>query len=736
MGALVGTLGPAASAQVDAVQLSRAVTGAPPAAVRAVAIPEKLVSAAPRLPVLVEATSAAARAELGKLTGGIVFPGGFGALEVEPARLIELQAKYPNLRFTWAPPRRLMLDNADKFTFATDYHEQTGQSGEGAAVAVLDTGIDVSHPNFLTETGATRIAWMIDFSRPPTGQHPELEARFGCDKRSGYQCAIYDSADIEAMRAKGTAPKDPIGHGTHVTSLAAGNGQAPPIGRYVGVAPKSPLIIAKVTRGELNQIFDIDIVVATNFVFDRGDAMGVPVTANLSLGSDFGPHDGTGPLARALAAHVGPEFPGHAIVVASGNNGQLAPYGLPPYPDPLGIHTEVYVPPHSPTRVPIVTIPYSSEAITGTVFLWIAQNTGENLTVGFEFQDGETVDPLSPGESGTFEHDDVTVTIVNGNLEEYEPLETTSPGSVVVVNGTWESRSVFGVKLGGRGSAQMWIDARTEDGQQAAWLSRATKIATVGEPAASPELVAVGATLNRLSWRDYTGALIRVPSFGGVEDPPLQTLAYFSGAGPNAVGAFKPDLVAPGALVIGAMAAAADPRNGAPASIFNGGIPCPDQTYCQVVNDYYAVTLGTSMAAPQVSGAFALMFERDPTLTQAGALALLQAGAEYAPGLVPVQQQMGVGTLDLVGALAAQTGDTKVGPPSSARSWMVLGDTFARANDTWPLQVMLELRDADDALVDGFEPSQLTLDTDVLEVSVPLTTPGSRTLDVFGRCPR
>ncbi len=102
--------------------------------------------------------------------------------------------------------------------------------------------------------------------------------------------------------------------------------------------------------------------------------------------------------------------------------------------------------------------------------------------------------------------------------------------------------------------AQLWIDSITDAGP-VALLPRGSKRSTVGEPATHPELIAVGATLDRLGWTDYQHRHIQFDTFGGVPDPPLETIAYFSGGGPNAVGVFKPDLVAPGALVIGAMAA-------------------------------------------------------------------------------------------------------------------------------------------------------------------------------------
>src|SRR5262249_59374824 len=126
-----------------------------------------------------------------------------------------------------------------------------------------------------------------------------------------------------------TIPADTIGHGTHVASLAAGNGGSEK--RYVGIAPEASLIIARVLDAS-NQINDATVLSAANLVFHLADQLGKPAVVNLSLGSNFGPHDGTSALERGLASLVGDDHPGRAIVVAAGNSaGQVeGNLGYPP----------------------------------------------------------------------------------------------------------------------------------------------------------------------------------------------------------------------------------------------------------------------------------------------------------------------------------------------------------------------------------------------------------------------
>ena len=59
------------------------------------------------------------------------------------------------------------------------------------------------------------------------------------------------------------------------------------------------------------------------------------------------------------------------------------------------------------------------------------------------------------------------------------------------------------------------------------------------------------------------------------------------------------------------------------------------------------------MASPMVAGAIALLFARDPTLTQDKLVGLLQAGAHPMRGYAPFDDQNGPGELDVAGAFDA-----------------------------------------------------------------------------------
>ena len=80
--------------------------------------------------------------------------------------------------------------------------------GSGVAIAVLDSGIYQQHVSFLGTTGTSRIIVNKDF----TGEN---------------------------------RTDDPYGHGTHVASIAAGNGRVSN-GAYTGVAPNAKIVNLRV----------------------------------------------------------------------------------------------------------------------------------------------------------------------------------------------------------------------------------------------------------------------------------------------------------------------------------------------------------------------------------------------------------------------------------------------------------------------------------------------------------
>jgi subtilisin family serine protease len=621
-------------------------------------------------------------------------------------------------------------------------YQQFERKGTHVVVGIVDTGIDLTHPDFQTPDGHTRVAWLLDLSQSkPLGLHQDLEDVYGCTSKNPNgdyvaPCAVFSSDDINlALDSGNTAglPQDAVGHGTHVASLAAGNGSSNVPPQYVGIAPEADLVVVNAARSNQGGLQDPDIILGAKFVFDVATLMNQPAVVNLSLGGDAGAHDGTSILEVELSNLVGSGFPGRAIVVAAGNSAELYSTATQ-YPSPLGIHTSVQVlPDGNKTRVPIVVDASAIPGIDSDFIAWVQSREGDSLSVGVDTDSGECISPIGSGEvvnekdcGGT------TVTLYNGLLggtDSPNGGSSARPAIALIATGKFETPKVFALTITGSGTAFVWVQS---DGglnpslpTMGALVPAATRERTIAIPASATALIAVGATVNRNSWSDITGNIHRKTQIGALSFPLPGDVASFSAGGPNQLDAMKPDILAPGAYVIGAMASTADPRKAMPGGMFDstgdncldsvqGGAPqCPDGTdgcLCYVIDERHGVAIGTSMASPLVAGAVALLLEASPTLTQNDIRHYLQAGAQKPVGQLLALAQEGPGILDVNGALQALSSEPI---PSDAAyaysSWMTVSTKLVHPDDDWPTFGTLHLRDSQNRPV--------TLDTSRINVN-------------------
>ncbi|GAB3447509.1 S8 family serine peptidase [Actinophytocola sediminis] len=149
---------------------------------------------------------------------------------------------------------------------------RAGLDGTGVRVAVLDTGVDLTHPDL-----ADRIAVARSF---------------------------VPGADVQ----------DGDGHGTHVASTVLGSGAAS-AGAYTGVAPGARLVVGKVLD-DTGAGQDSEIIAGMEWAAAQGAKV-----INMSLGG--GLSNGADPMSQAvnrISADTGALF-----VIAAGNNGNWRP---------------------------------------------------------------------------------------------------------------------------------------------------------------------------------------------------------------------------------------------------------------------------------------------------------------------------------------------------------------------------------------------------------------------------
>ena len=198
--------------------------------------------------------------------------------------------------------------------------DKISQTGAGKVVAIIDTGVDMSHPAF---SGALHGTPAIDSSKGAA-----LARQVG---KSGTYVSekfpfAYDYAD-------GDNDASPAGsHGTHVAGITAANGS-----QITGIAPDAQIIVGKVARGR-GGIPDSALLAAL-------DDMAVikPDVVNLSLGRTAGMDSAADTLFAGVYEKL--QNNGTIVDVAAGNeysaaygnkSGKNLPYASDPDSSTLG----------------------------------------------------------------------------------------------------------------------------------------------------------------------------------------------------------------------------------------------------------------------------------------------------------------------------------------------------------------------------------------------------------------
>lgn len=626
---------------------------------------------------------------------------GFARLWGPPERIVAFADAHPGMHVEVAPPLHLLLDSATTFV-ASSVANDSGLDGSGVLVGIADTGLDVTHPDFLDDQGHTRVAWLLDLSAAPVGLHPDLEQQYGSTDSNGNLVAgaVWSAADIDARLntpQASTLPQDEVGHGTLVSACAAGNGLQ---GRspYRGVAPKATILVARITGAGSDSIGNDELIRGAQFLFDRADAMNQPIVVNLSLGTDFGPHDGTMAWEQTLASHVGPAHPGRALVVAAGNSGSIVD---------TPVHQNVHVSPGTTVRVPL-SAPYG--AVDGGVQVWVAMHAGASLKVGLDGPDGTWISPVGANDSAGKNTSGYDAGVYNGATTG-SPVPATSSGAVVIWQGHWPG-GTYAVTLDGSGTVDLYAQGTGDAAAIGAvgWRS-GVREGTINLPATNPSIIGVGCTINKPSWRSIHGVPLglAVPLLDGAGDAPDPSGAtrdplpgepcWFSSAGPTLTGVQKPEIMAPGAAIVGALSQQAVPPTST--SIFTNP-QCPNKNgtgtdpACQQVDAMHGASFGTSFSSPLAAGAIAVLLQHDPTLTQDAIVAALQGGAHPLRGTALFLDQAGAGELDVLGAVAAvdDVRNPQSAIPVRAGSWLTLGADPYLADGSTPMQAIIELRAA------------------------------------------
>lgn len=201
---------------------------------------------------------------------------------------------------------KMLINNKINLIHAGNSPLLQGYDGEDVIVGTIDTGIDFTHPDFLDSTGQSRVLWVWDHLLPVNGNTPQ-------PYNYGQQ---FSKANIDAGTA--SAHVDATAHGTHVTGIAAANGDSLPA--FKGAAPKADIIAVSLNFNQDDDNWLSSVADAVEYIFQKADSLGKPCVINISAGTYFGSHDGTDLQAVAIDNLIKAK-PGRMVVAAAGNAG-------------------------------------------------------------------------------------------------------------------------------------------------------------------------------------------------------------------------------------------------------------------------------------------------------------------------------------------------------------------------------------------------------------------------------
>ncbi|OUL30160.1 peptidase S8 [Nostoc sp. RF31YmG] len=438
-----------------------------------------------------------------------------------------------------------------------DFKSKTGLTGKGVIIGIIDSGIDPKHPAF-----AGRILHIWDQTLPGPGVK---EGDYGAEF-TGEQLTV--SQDTE-------------GHGTHVAGIAAGADE-----NYSGVAPEAELVIVK------SDLQDAHIADAVRYVFRIAEELKKPVVLNLSLGGHADAHDGSDSLSRIIDAETGP---GRIVCCAAGNEGND------------NIHSQATIPTQKLRGIRF-NVPLNQ---VGIVWLngWYAGDSELEISLrspnGFVTPFQKIITDGNPSQD--YQLPDSRVQIVtpapdkgNGDHNFFVQIRGNDPSPVM--GGIWQLR------VRNTSSTDTRLDVWTLDDHSSVFFTgKSVKdCVKIGSPGAASSAVTVAAYTTKVQYTDIDNQVRDM----GLE---LDTMSEFSSEGPLRNDGQKPDVAAPGAMIVSTLSSNAN------------------YDRSMMLNSKFVVMAGTSMATPFVTGLVALLLQRDPKLDPATVKELLRKNSSI-PG--------------------------------------------------------------------------------------------------------
>jgi len=513
--------------------------------------------------------------------------------------------------------------------------------GDDVIIGIIDTGLELDHPDFQNEDGTTRVVALWDHIQDESDP-------FRVPEPYGYG-QEWSAEDIDADIDGHEDPASYSGHGSTVGGVAAGNGNATE--QFKGVAPNADIIVVASDFSSPN--WKSTIADAVDYIFKKADDIGKPAVINASLGDYYGSHDAKDGAALIIEDLL-EEQAGRSMVAAAGNSNNFAPY-----------HLSYEIP---ETDTAFTWFSYNTNSVLGepAVFfeLWADSadfydtrySIGADLTTpGYEFMGYANwrsveenlgvsiIDTLFLnddilgivetwcGQRGDQYQLQIAVTEAFSNQYKWR-FSTTGGGTFDVWSyGPFGTSVIESENLPGPGVFPDMTNYRLPDKQKT----------IVDSWTCSDKVLTVANYVNRNEYPNVIGETTFLEGF----DP--QDISVNSSSGPTRDGRQKPDITATGDIILsaGRLETLDFLISNEPARVAEGG--------------WHYRNGGTSMSSPAVAGVAALYFQRDPEANYEDVKTAIEENAladEYT-GVLP-NYRWGFGKLDAFATLTEPFGIT------------------------------------------------------------------------------
>jgi len=542
-------------------------------------------------------------------------------------------------------------------------------TGTGVIVGIIDTGIDIDHLEFRrrSDTGTSR--FISIWSQKNTSGAPPQGFDYGTEwDRSALEQAIR-GADMSINREELSGGV----HGTHVASIAAG---------VHGIAPDADIIFVQPIDFPDQSAFASSVIDGARYIFEKARSLGRPCVINLSMSDIQNAHDGSDLFSQALDQLIA-DGSGRVFCASAGNNGSRMQHWGSFDVESDSVWTYLYAADSWYLRIP--------DSSLAALQISIAADSGLSSEKFVGQTPWRTVAAIGAAPGG-FVTDTIYYDKARRNLAGMITIATTPLGnghSELLIDPYFRNFDRLRLNARGGGTFHMWTtafvppDAIRFSGWKLDDRYRvADSLFNIGRPAIANNVIAVGSSINRTTFVDIRGRT-QMNTSHGVSG----ALSSFSSRGPALDGRVKPDIVAPGELVIAARSRYVDQ---------------PDYTW--LADTTMIVLSGTSMSTPATVGAIALYLQKNPSADFREVRSTIIATARQdaftaSHGPLP-NGHWGNGKLDIFAALARGESGVAVGAGANGRSNVpyvvtntATGAPEIRMNLTKPAEVEFTLSD-------------------------------------------